>query len=338
MLFLIGGSLHLNTLAKHIFQSQDERPTSPSSSSQIDIGSPGSITLVFQALLPFLLFASTSKDDPPSPLHLTIKGGTNVSLSPSYDYIRHVLLPTLSLIGLPPITARLNARGWSTGRPEVGSITFTVQSLAKGATLPAFELKERGDVVSVQATVLAPRTVEKDFQREIRAEVRRVLPYVEDVKIEFELSGHQKRIYLLLVATTSTGCRLGRDWLYDRRITTLSAAVAEMVRRVVEELDAEIRGRACVDEYMSDQLVVFQALAKGRSMVTGGKEKGGSVRERTLHAQTAWWVVSELLGVEVDEEGGCEGVGFVVGNKFVVSNRKGAGELRGEFGRLEIGN
>jgi len=213
-----------------------------------------------------------------------------------------------------------------------------VQSLAKGATLPAFELKERGDVVSVQATVLAPRTVEKDFQREIRAEVRRVLPYVEDVKIEFELSGHQKRIYLLLVATTSTGCRLGRDWLYDRRITTLSAAVAEMVRRVVEELDAEIRGRACVDEYMSDQLVVFQALAKGRSMVTGGKEKGGSVRERTLHAQTAWWVVSELLGVEVDEEGGCEGVGFVVGNKFVVSNRKGAGELRGEFGRLEIGN
>jgi RNA 3'-terminal phosphate cyclase (ATP) len=290
--------------------------------SEIDIGSPGSITLVFQALLPFLLFASTSKDDSPPSLHLTIKGGTNVSNSPSYDYVHQVLLPTLSMIGLPPITARLNARGWNTGRPEVGSVTFTVQPLSKGATMPAFELKERGNVVSVQATVLAPRAVEKDFQREIRAEVRRILPAVEDVKVDFELSGHQKRLYVLLVATTSTGCRLGRDWLYMQRITSLSAAVSEMVKRVVNDLDAEIRGDGCVDEHMSDQLVVFQALAKGRSMIRGKKEEDGSVSESTLHAQTAWWVVSELLGVDVDGEGVCEGVGFVVGDEFVATKKK----------------
>jgi len=87
---------------------------------------------------------------------------------------------------------------------------------------------------------------------------------------------------------------------------------------------------------MSDQLVVFQALAKGRSMIRGRTEEAGSERERTLHAQTAWWVASELLGVEVDNEGGCEGVGFVVGDKFVSSKRKEVDGLQEELGRLEI--
>jgi RNA 3'-terminal phosphate cyclase (ATP) len=196
--------------------------------------------------------------------------------------------------------------------------------------MPAFELKERGDVVSVQATVLAPRAVEKDFQREIRVGIRRILPAVEDVKVEFELSGHQKRLYVLVVAVTSMRCRLGRDWLYDHRITSLSAAVSEMVKRVVEDLDAEIKGGGCVDEHMSDQLVVFQALAKGKSMIRGRTEEDGSAKEGTLHAQTAWWVANELLGVEDDKERGCEGVGFVVGDEFIASKRKEVDGLREE--------
>lgn len=191
--------------------------------------------------------------------------------------------------------------------------------------------------MSVQATVLAPRAAEKDFQREIRAEVRRILPTIEDIKVEFELSGHQKRLYVLLVATTSTGCRLGRDWLYSQRITSLSTAVSEMVKRVVNDLDAEITGDSCVDEYMSDQLVVFQALAKGRSMIRSRKEEDGNASEKTLHAQTAWWVVSKMLSVEVDEEGGCDGVGFVVGDRSVVRKKKEEADERLEgLGRLKL--
>lgn len=177
--------------------------------------------------------------------------------------------------------------------------------------------------MSVKATVLAPRAAEKDFQREIRAQLEKVLPDVP-VEIKFELSGHQKRLYILLVATTSTGCKLGRDWLYDRRFTSLSPVVSEMAKRVVEELDAEIKSGACVDEYCTDQLVVFQALAKGRSVVEGGKESG-EPRKRSLHARTAGWVVREMLGVEVQDDGSCEGVGFVVGERW----RRGDGKKTG---------
>jgi RNA 3'-terminal phosphate cyclase (ATP) len=74
---------------------------------------------------------------------------------------------------------------------------------------------------------------------------------------------------------------------------------------------------------LRDQLVVFQALAKGRGSVYGGRGRGkegrvgeGGLVQPSLHAKTAQWVVGEMLGVEFDGEGGCEGVGFVVGEGF----------------------
>lgn len=303
----------------------------------IDIGSPGAITLVFQALLPFLLFhapSTTSPNSVPQPIHLTLKGGTNVSLSPSYDYLSQVLLPTLSKIGLPPIHLNPLKRGWTTGAHEIGALSVTVDPLALESSLPAFSLTERGEIANVNATVLAPRSCEKDFQRELRAEFADVLPNTP-IEIKYESSGHAKRLYLLLVATTSTGCKLGRDWLYDRRITSLPAAVNQMVKQVVGELKAEIESGACVDEYCADQLVVFRALAKGRSVVNCGFDENGGARERSLHEQTAWWVAREMLGVELDEDGGCEGVGFVVGERLDGRRAREESELEEIEERIE---
>jgi len=315
-------------------------------STNIDIGSPGAISLVFQALLPFLLFSRLSQssseppndDHQPSPIHLTIKGGTNVSFSPSVDYLKQVLVPTLTLIGIPPIDIKLHSRGWTTGTNEIGAITFSVQPFAPGTTLPAFRRTHRGDISSVHATVLAPRQAERDFQREVRAALSQTLPDVP-VEVTFELSGHPKRLYLLLVATTSTGCKLGRDWLYDRRITSLSAAAAQMVAKVVEELDREVKSGAAADEHMSDQLVVFQALASGSSVVNNGKDENGDRKEDSLHAQTAWWVVQRLLGVDIGAEGECQGVGFVAGKRINSTSQNSGSEIDGlekEMDKLDV--
>lgn len=231
-----------------------------------------------------------------------------------------MLIPTLSLIGLT-LRITILKRGWTHGAHEIGAVRITVKPLAPGTSLPAFQLTDRGEIERVDATVLAPRQSEKDFQREVRAALGKVLPDVP-VELKFEMSGHAKRLYLLLVATTSTGCKLGRDYLYDHRITSLPTAVKVMANQVVSELDAEVKSGACVDEYMADQLVVFQALAKGRSVVNGGKDEEGEWRQRSLHAMTAWWVVQRLLGVSGDEAGGCEGVRFVVGEKFERTYRR----------------
>jgi len=302
----------------------------------IDIGSPGAVGLVFQAIVPYIFFAGAmhSEGEGEGEVHVTIKGGTNVSNSPSVDYIEHVLLPMLEKVGLPRIEVRVRSRGWSTGRTEMGAVTFTIRPLRRGVSLQAFQLADRGEITRIGAHVLAPRAAEKHIHRELKAALASA--GLEDIptNIHYELSGHEKRLYILLVAHTSTGFRIGRDNLFQERFSTLDYAIPQLVRRAVEELKSEIEHGGCVDEFMLDQLAVYQALAKGRSSI----EMGSS--ERSLHARTGHWVAREMLGAEFDEGGGCEGVGWVVGQKWV-RQRRGESEedvdgLAAEVGGLDL--
>lgn len=274
----------------------------------ISQSTPGSVSLVLQSVLPYILFSGARE-----PIRLRITGGTNVSNSPSYDYVAQVLIPMLSKIGIPGITSTCHTRGWSTGTTHLGSTTLTIPPLR--TPLPAFSLTARGSITSVRATILAPRATEPDFRANLTLMLEkrglRIFGTTPDPEIDiaFEDSRHEKRFYLLLVATTSSGVKLGRDWLYDGAMRAHSASIVpRMVRKVSDELIAEIAHGGCVDEWMRDQLVVFQALGEGRSCVDGGSEEG---RVRlSLHARTAMWVAERVVGVRFDEEGACEGVAF----------------------------
>ncbi|KAH6864939.1 RNA 3'-terminal phosphate cyclase domain-containing protein [Alternaria rosae] len=283
---------------------------------RIKQSTPGSVSLVLQAILPYIIFSGVE-----TPIRVRIDGGTNVSNSPSIDYVIQVLVPMLKLIGIPHIDIQIHSRGWSQGSAAVGSVTYTILSMRE--RLPAFQLLDRGDVVSVKATIIAPKDTERHFREELdvmfERRQSRFFRYAGDhddrVETTFEDSHHDKRYYLLLVATTSTGMKLGRDWLYDRgvRAGKLEKIIPTIVKKVSDDLLAEIEHGGCVDEYLRDQLIVYQALANGRSQVYGGKGKDASV-EPSLHAKTAQWVAKGILGVEFDGEGGCEGVGYLPGN------------------------
>ncbi|KAF9102532.1 hypothetical protein BGX29_004513 [Mortierella sp. GBA35] len=245
----------------------------------IDIGSPGSIGLVLQAILPFVIFGPHSERFPdsasldtadgasslPAPISITIKGGTNVSFSPSFEYIDKVLLPTLSRIGLPPITARLESRGWSTGVPQLGTATFEITPLPAGSCLPAFELTNRGAIRHIEATILAPKVAQDN----------------------------------------TNGHLLGRDWLYDRKTRggELDRPIEQLVQEVVQQLQEEISHGGCVDEYLRDQLVIFSALAKGQCHVDSGRTGDGRLLEGSLHTRTAQWAVSQMLPVTLGKDG-----------------------------------
>ncbi|KAF1988914.1 RNA 3'-terminal phosphate cyclase [Aulographum hederae CBS 113979] len=330
---LTGGEVKSKTL--EFSPALERSPETPSSTqSVIDIGSPGSCFLVFQALLPFILFSKASSSEIAETTYITIKGGTNVSLSPSFEYIEQVLLPTLSKIGLPPVEIDLRSRGWSTGRAEVGSITFRVNPLPSGTHLPAFTLKDRGPIKRVRATVLAPKSYEWQTRRDLEKSLSQKLPGVE---LDFRLSpsSHDKRLYLLLVATSGNGHHLGRDLLYDRKIVSIPDAISRLVTQVVDELMVEIEHGGCVDEYMRDQLVVFQALAKGKSMVDAGEVEGKVVKP-SLHTLTAHWVLEELLGVSWDENGSCEGIGLVAGEKYADRKQNEVTDLSAQWDSLQV--
>ena len=294
----------------------------------IEQTSPGSIGLILQAVLPFLLFAGCSSSSGATPINLAMTGGTNVSFSPSYEYIVQVLLPTLHALGVPHINASLTKRGWSTGTQQIGSVTFTITPFTRGQSLQASHIVDRGDMETIHVSLIVPASALARASDEVLSSLATIWPDVPVKLVLEEDSRHPKRLYLLLVAETSNGWRLGRDWLYDEKITDGVAAVKKLVKRVVDELKDEIRSGSCVDEYMQDQLIVFQALMSGKSTINGGHEKSATTegkvrgastsraRSPSLHTRTAQWVAAEILGTDFDDDGNCNGIGLVVGEDF----------------------
>lgn len=286
--------------------------------SHIPMASPGSILLVLQAVLPYLLLSNCSSIEGQTtvtPLRVTIEGGTNVSSSPSVEYISQVLLPMLSQkMNVPPIEITLHKRGWSTGRTEVGSVTFDIDPLPRAFVLPTFSFQDRGDLAKVHVSILASEAATRNSIRD--KVTAQLLAYSPEVEILFpvnERSGSEKRLYLLLVGETSNGYRLGRDWLFDEKTRGLSTdqVCEKLVSKVIEDLKKEMKHGGCVDEYMQDQLVVFQALAAGKAEVDCGID-----REATLHTKTARWVAEQVVGAGFDEVGRCQGLGYAVGEDF----------------------
>ncbi|TKA57592.1 hypothetical protein B0A55_13151 [Friedmanniomyces simplex] len=299
---------------------------------RLDIGTAGSTGLALQAILPFILFTKLPGSEENSmPIRLTLSGGTNVSGSPSYDYITQILLPTLANIGFRGITASLGKRGWSQGGTSIGNFTLTREDTekrnrAERPTAPC----------SLSATVIAPAAYHDHFRNRLATAIAMHFgsdDTAPDIPIEThcEDSHYEKRLYLLLVAKTASRKPdtyperatlphhyLGRDWLYDRKIPSNGhpKAIADMAGRVVRELHCEVSSGACVDEHLRDQMVVFQALGEGRSEVFAGWEEEDEdgeervAREPSLHARTAEWVCREMLGVRFDAGGVCEGVGY----------------------------
>ncbi|KAI4118439.1 MAG: hypothetical protein LQ345_001514 [Seirophora villosa] len=288
--------------------------------SRIPLSSPGSVCLILQAILPYLLFhsldtASTACQEKECravsvPLRVIIEGGTNVSKSPSIEYFSQVLIPLLvKKIGIPKIATTLIKRGWSSGRADVGAVQFDLTPLTHGSKLSKFDFSNRGEVASMHISILAPASVRNSLRKKVTERLLARYPEADILYPIDEDTGNGTRLYLLVVAETSNGYRLGQDCLWGRKLN--SATPDSVSAIVIKALERDLDAGGCVDEYMQDQLVVFQALAEGRSTVDTGKKACA-----TLHTQTARWVAGQVLGLTFDEQGNCNGCGFEVGEDF----------------------
>ncbi|QIW94764.1 hypothetical protein AMS68_000282 [Peltaster fructicola] len=205
--------------------------------STVDIGTAGSTGLVLQAVLPYILFA------PPrtaTHIRLRVSGGTNVSGSPSYEYLTQVLLPILETIGLPAITASLQARGWSTGRSTPGSFVLDIP-ISHTRPLPAFALrpsdksKKPTKPTRLQVTFLGPHSCHEHLRLVLVPAIQHYFglaykPGTSNLSVNCEDSGDDKRLYLIIMAIVAAPedkikeYRLARDWLYDRKKHTAAYA------------------------------------------------------------------------------------------------------------------
>ena len=189
-------------------------------------------------------------------------------------------------------------RGWSIGRSDVGQVTFEISPLTINV-LPSFHIPRCGSVTCVHVTILAvDSSARQAIKAEVTAQLHRALPAAAINFLSEGDSGGPKRTYLLMVAETESGCRLGRDWLYEgnsieagrsrkkAQVSDFSKQAKDLVNRVIVDLQTELAHGGSVDSFMQDQLVIFQTLAQGTSTIDHG-----SLPE-TLHTLTARWSVS----------------------------------------------
>ncbi|EXJ58544.1 hypothetical protein A1O7_05971 [Cladophialophora yegresii CBS 114405] len=154
-------------------------------------------------------------------------------------------------------------------------------------------------------------------------------------------SGDERRLYILLTAHVAGGYILGRDYLGPgKKITDETdrrRIVDEAVNTAVRDFRREVGRGRCVDEFAEDQLVVFQALADGRSIVDTATARGRvsehanananadadahttvetkaspETETGSLHTRTVRWVCHEMLGTVFDGVGRCQGGGLRV--------------------------
>ncbi|KAL4459062.1 hypothetical protein ABPG75_013927 [Micractinium tetrahymenae] len=225
---------------------------------------------------------------------LDLRGGTDAAMAPPAGYTQHVLLPVLrSRLGVRA-DMQLERRGFFP-RGQ-GHVVLRAAPLAAGACLPPMDLTERGEVVSISiraftAGRLVPTIGERlaaAAQKEVkgrmpRCGVSRQVPLTVDVVHEPPERAFGDGCGILLTARSSTGCVFGTSGLGERGVP--AEAIGE---RAAGELMDVLASGACADEWLQDQLIIFMALAEGRSQLLTG--------EPTLHTRTACMVAEALTG------------------------------------------
>eukprot|EP01065_Artemidia_motanka_P018735 TRINITY_DN2206_c0_g1_i1.p1 TRINITY_DN2206_c0_g1~~TRINITY_DN2206_c0_g1_i1.p1 ORF type:complete len:544 (+),score=167.59 TRINITY_DN2206_c0_g1_i1:47-1633(+) len=269
-----------------------------------DPGTAGACTLLFQTALPLSLWAEGGDAE------LTLKGGTDVGMSPPFDYLRHVFVPYARRFGIDCEFGPLHRGVFPKGG---GNVQITVPRV--DGTLRAINLLDPGALRAVRGTVFSVGHRQGAAEAaQIRSMVEQKLrsgpiPQGCEVTIREEVGPSAgPGAGVVLAAETTTGCVIGGSALLERRGPT--STPAGLAEAAVAELHKGIRQRACVDEYMQDQLLIFMALAEGRSSVLTGP--------LTDHTECAMRTAEQMVGVRFETtsaRGGnsiisCEGVGY----------------------------
>ncbi|EDV45562.1 RNA 3'-terminal phosphate cyclase [Drosophila erecta] len=265
---------------------------------RVETCTAASITLIYQMALPVLLFAGHSS-------RLIVTGGTNVAFAPPVEYMQQVLLPNLKHFGAGFDLKVQNYGFYPRGR---GNCQLDVQPVAK---LNAGQFIDFGRINLISGVAFCagclPINIAIDMKKTAQREIHRLWPEqectIETVKHSRERA-QDNGAGITITANTTAGVVLGASALGKKRIdgyvlgSKASCQLTEFIRKEI-----------CVDDYMQDQLIIYMALAVGRSRMRTGR--------LTKHTRTAIHVAEKLTGVKFDvaaEPGGqtlvtCEGLG-----------------------------
>ena len=257
---------------------------------RFDIGTAGSATMLAFTLVPLALFAET-------PSRFSLTGGLFQDFAPSAFYMRDVLFPHLERMGAR-IRLKIERPGYV---PKGGGrLTLEVEPIRSG--LVSLELLVQGKTGQVRGTALASHLAEEKVGERMAARSRELLAGDAPAEIEIlqDSSALQRGAALFLRAETTTGCILGAD--QAGKPGRRSEAIAEFV---VSTLREDLATGATVDRHLADQLILFAALAEGKTSYR--------IPMPTEHVESNLWLVEKMLGPCTARDGNVvtiEGIGL----------------------------
>ena len=234
-----------------------------------DVGTAGSVTLILQALLLPLALA-------PGPSRITLRGGTHVPWSPPHHYLAEVFLPTIGLMGIET-AVRLQKWGWyPKGGGELESEILPTERLNPLVLEKPWEPEE---VKVLCASANLPRHILERERKTIEAllQERRVTARFEIQEVPSIGQGN------LVFITARKGPAAAGFSSLGAKGKPAEQVAEETVQAFLSFLDSG----AAVDEHLGDQLLLYLALAPGRSEIL--------VQGVSSHLQTNFWVVNQFM-------------------------------------------
>ncbi|MCS7249858.1 MAG: RNA 3'-terminal phosphate cyclase [candidate division WOR-3 bacterium] len=231
--------------------------------------SAGSITLVIQAILPILFFAS-------QPSKVILEGGTHVPFSPIFDYLENILIATIKKFSF-----FCNARIEKYGFYPIGGgkVSLEVEPFKKG-NKNTIEFLERGKLEKIKIISKVGKLNKSIAQRQVEKAYQILKNFNPEILIE-EIESASPGTYTFIMAQ------------FENIVAGFSSLgeIGKPAEKVAEEAAEEFleyyQSNGVVDYYLADQLPIFIILSN-----TVCRYKTNKI---TNHLRTNLWVIKNFL-------------------------------------------
>jgi RNA 3'-terminal phosphate cyclase (ATP) len=268
----------------------------------VDVGTAGSTSLVLQALMPVAAFA-------PEPVSLEVNGGTNNSKAPAIEYIQNVVIPIISKMGYQGSVDLIKRGFYPKG---MGKIIASCNPIEK---LKPLILKEMGTPIKIWGLSYSCRLPSHISERMAKSAQKLLAKEGYDSTISIEsLDKHDVKCSIdpgcgiILFSTLSSGGVLGSDAL-GKLGKTAEKVGEEAASHMLNNLEQS----SPIDRFLSDQLIIYNALADGKSEM--------KVAQLTLHTLTCIELCKQLLGAVFQIDGRIDEPSYITCSGIGISNK-----------------
>lgn len=244
---------------------------------RFDIGTAGSITLVFQACFIPALHA-------PTKCVLTVTGGTDVRWAPPMDYFQNVFLPMVEKMGVSAKVESIKRGYYPKGGGKV------VLHIEPKETLSPLQLDELRGQLIIKGISHVSNLPDHIPERMVKSAKKDLIRLGRPDIVSETFSGDEAfgQGGAIVIWAKNEDTILGGNATAERGVK------AETVGEIAsKELWKEIKSGATLDIHLSDQILPYMAMADGESSFL--------VRELTNHTKTNMWLIEQFFDVEFEK-------------------------------------